>query len=1206
MQVTFCTVLRIKTNTSLLTMRNLYLIPFLVLLSFTTFSQTNTWEKFYGTAQVEYGKDLIVTSDGSYLAVGFCGKTFANSLYVVKTDTNGLIKWTKRIENITPVSVCESGSFYYIHGTYGTQSAIIKLAENGSLIWTRFYSSALEICTSNLAIDGNGNLVGGGKYNFVKYDRNNGDVILTKSYAKGIFTYILATADNDYILGGIETPAVNVGSPSTSESNQYFVRLNQMGDTLWTYSSRVMAGRSKNCNVEEIIQVGNDFVGITAGTTTWLNYNTSEFFQLDSIGRIRRYSSTGAGYSSLRSIVRLGSEDYRGFGYYGSNANFQFYDINPSTGYLSFQSYPSAKRRDHLKTGERIIRTGINSFVGLASSSSNGHGNYDMVIMKFDTNLVTNKFTIEGNVIFDNAKNCSGTLMIPNQLVKATDDFGNNFSTSTDAFGHYKFTLTDGNYTITHSPSMYKYINCPASKSYPVTLSPATPVAINMNFYDTTFVAANQPILKINAVAGRHRPCFKSSITLSYSNNGPQNATNVPVKLTLDPLVSVTSSSHAYTKTGNTYTFIVPNIPAFSAGMISLSDSVVCQQEITGRTICATAVIAKDTVYSSDNASWDKSSVSVKGFCDQGDSVRFIIKNNGDNMSFTSTYRLYETEGLRASNSFTLNGNDSLVISVVANGAVFRLEADQHPDHPGNSRPRATVEACSKDTLLLPSGHFTSVLPDDSYYTKSEVCFVLRNSFDPNEKEVTPYGITESRFIRNTDKLKYQIDFQNTGSDTAYTIIIRDTLSPFLDINTISLEGASHPYTWDLLNNNVVQFTFEHIKLVDSLTNEPKSHGYVSFRISQKAGNTNGSVIQNKGYIYFDYNSPIVTPAVFNTVNNDTLPPIPSTPDKISFSYIDSLCEGVSTQFKVNTLASNVDYLWKKDGSLIPGETSDELIINNVAADDEGEYLVVISKGRDVKIISHQFHVKLLPQIQIYPSDIELCEGQEMNTGISALGNGLNYKWYKNSNLIANEISDSLSISSFRTIDDGTYLVEVYNTCGLIAAPPFTIKANKYPKLVTSPIVGCVGELADLSASFNDDSSTTGVVSYWSDPSLLTPVNQPQQISSEGTYYIYKMSDKGCSDTASVLLSHQICTGISNNDVIGIKVFPNPVADFLVVESEHAINGRIEIFNINGTLLFESELSSRKEINLLNLASGIYFIRISSGESSSEYTITKN
>jgi hypothetical protein len=76
---------------------------------------------------------------------------------------------------------------------------------------------------------------------------------------------------------------------------------------------------------------------------------------------------------------------------------------------------------------------------------------------------------------------------------------------------------------------------------------------------------------------------------------------------------------------------------------------------------------------------------------------------------------------------------------------------------------------------------------------------------------------------------------------------------------------SSHPYSIEF-GGRAVKFIFDPIALVDSFKNEPLSHGYVCFKIKHIAGISPKTKIENKADIYFDYNAPIRTNTVFNTI----------------------------------------------------------------------------------------------------------------------------------------------------------------------------------------------------------------------------------------------------------------------------------------------------------------------------------------------------
>ncbi|WP_338791208.1 BspA family leucine-rich repeat surface protein [Bernardetia sp. MNP-M8] len=172
------------------------------------------------------------------------------------------------------------------------------------------------------------------------------------------------------------------------------------------------------------------------------------------------------------------------------------------------------------------------------------------------------------------------------------------------------------------------------------------------------------------------------------------------------------------------------------------------------------------------------------------------------------------------------------------------------------------------------SGHIT---PETNDLTRlnnlKQYCFPIVNSYDPNDKQVYPQGICDDKFTKRSDlPLTYTIRFQNTGNAPALNVNIVDSLSNLLDRSSLRVVGSSHPMVVDTTaNNNIINFRFDNINLPDSTSSPELSQGYVIFELDEIAAHTDTSRIENKSYIYFDTNAPIITNTVKNTIL-DVLP----------------------------------------------------------------------------------------------------------------------------------------------------------------------------------------------------------------------------------------------------------------------------------------------------------------------------------------------
>jgi len=149
---------------------------------------------------------------------------------------------------------------------------------------------------------------------------------------------------------------------------------------------------------------------------------------------------------------------------------------------------------------------------------------------------------------------------------------------------------------------------------------------------------------------------------------------------------------------------------------------------------------------------------------------------------------------------------------------------------------------------------------DLSNNSASHSC-VITGAYDPNDKRArTSTGISDSLYyIMADDYIDYTIRFQNTGTDTAFHVVVTDTIAPNLDLRTFVAGASSQSYDLSIRNGNTLRFAFYNIQLPDSNVNEPASHGFVSFRIKPREPVLPGTTFENIANIYFDFNPPVIT-----------------------------------------------------------------------------------------------------------------------------------------------------------------------------------------------------------------------------------------------------------------------------------------------------------------------------------------------------------
>ncbi|WMX13745.1 T9SS type A sorting domain-containing protein [Aureispira sp. CCB-E] len=473
-----------------------------------------------------------------------------------------------------------------------------------------------------------------------------------------------------------------------------------------------------------------------------------------------------------------------------------------------------------------------------------------------------------------------------------------NLITTTNALGEYAFCgLPVDSYTVEILMDTFYWNSCPNTG-----LRTAQIIATNDTITQQDFgMSINNACydLYTDVVSTNLRPCFSTNvISAYYRNNHESNMTadSVEVTITLDTaLFPITSNIPWTSAVGNQYTFYVGNLSPGQYGTINMTCSLSCATPV-GATLCIQSEISpidscsifrsQDSIVVTPPCAnvWDRSSLMVTGNCINDSLACFTIYNTGQygtgDMLCYRPVRMYIDSAIYLLDSVMLTGGDSLEYCFPANGHTLRLEVDQHPMHPGNSHPNAVVELCGDSAAIAANWTpgLVNQFPHDDANSNIDIdCIQTSASFDPNDKRGFPLGRTEAHLIGSNTDLEYIIRFQNTGNDTAFTVIIQDILPPELDILSIEHGASSHAYTFQINQSNTLEWHFHNILLPDSTTNLEGSKGFVSFKVKQQPNLPDGTFIHNKASIYFDFNPPIITNLSEHLIDNSIMWVITST-----------------------------------------------------------------------------------------------------------------------------------------------------------------------------------------------------------------------------------------------------------------------------------------------------------------------------------------
>ncbi len=888
-----------------------------------TFVISQGWVKTFGNDTI-FATSGMRTQDGGFI---LSGKKNARAyqqgaLFLLKTNSDGDTQWLREYvpeglgdfllveEFTTKNGIVELGEGGYVISTpfrwetggspeYYLGTYIQRTDAAGNELWSQYHEFGMsdESQSNTILQDSDGNLVLGGYQTDTLWQGSptllkldvDGNEIFKVSYRFDLqsepyrINQIMEAQNGDYILVGHRRYA----GESTNIYTGFILRTDRNGNVVWQQE----IGDGNSIRFEDVFENAQGEIiltGIHTPLETGMLHFASDvgilFTHLDSNGNIITSKKIETEFQNPHWGLEIKPIDDNGNYAISGSQIFPSYfpeaiglrhpilvlvDSNGvaySQNTFQLENVGEAFNLEIDPDGGFYLLGGM--FYDFIGYLNNAYGTY---ILKTNAQGQLYEGNISGNVYRDNDFDCSettGDIPLDGLFVKA--EGAETFYGYTNEDGSYNITCDTGEYIVTVTPPNAAWgLDC-APNGQSVQLIDTLPTQDSLDFFlSPTY---NCPVLDVNLSIGFLRRCFENNIHVSYCNEGLVDEQNTIIEVTLDPFLEYVGSTLPFTsQSGNTFTFDVGLLPQGECDGFKIVTYLNCDDTVLGQTHCNEAHIYPDTLCFPQSPNWDESEVQVEVEC-EGDSVNFRIENIGSgNMSEGRMFYVFEDHIMREQGDVQLNSNEVIIFSYPKNGATWRFVVEQSEEHPNYSvYESAVVEGC----VVMEGDPFNlgmvNIFGDFSEEPFEDVhCEANVGSYDPNDKAAVPFGYEEEHYIKETDMLDYKIRFQNTGTDTAFTVVIRDQISEHLDPTTIRNVIASHPFVMDLSQNGLLEFTFNNIHLPDSTTNEPESHGFVQFKIDQQKNNPLGTVIENEASIYFDFNEPIITNTTYHTIGED-------------------------------------------------------------------------------------------------------------------------------------------------------------------------------------------------------------------------------------------------------------------------------------------------------------------------------------------------
>jgi hypothetical protein len=212
--------------------------------------QAKSWQRTYGGSKNDGASSIQQTKDGGYIVAGYT-KSFGaggSDVYIIKLDENGNIVWEETYggrndDGASSIQQTTDGGYIVAGGTnsYGAGGSdvyIIKLDENGNIVWEKTYGGSKNDGASSIQQTKDGGYIvagwtrsfGKGDYDvyIIKLDEN-GDKVWEKTYGKSKddgANSIQQTTEGGYIVAGW-TWSFGKGE------DVYIIKLDGNGNKIW-------------------------------------------------------------------------------------------------------------------------------------------------------------------------------------------------------------------------------------------------------------------------------------------------------------------------------------------------------------------------------------------------------------------------------------------------------------------------------------------------------------------------------------------------------------------------------------------------------------------------------------------------------------------------------------------------------------------------------------------------------------------------------------------------------------------------------------------------------------------------------------------------------------------------------------------------------------------------------------------------------------
>lgn len=401
----------------------------------------------------------------------------------------------------------------------------------------------------------------------------------------------------------------------------------------------------------------------------------------------------------------------------------------------------------------------------------------------------------------------------------------------------------------------------------------------------------------------------ESPVSVFIKNSGTTPAQGVQAAVVLPPEFDLLDAQPPLAgQTGDTLFFQIADLPPLGNAEVRLRVKTKCSGIPAGRALCWSAfgTLANNCPVNPSPFS----EVKLSAEC-IGNNVQFALKNTGNAATPAGhEYTIFRNGAGVSTEPFSLAAGESKFVEVAADGATWRMEATRYAD---STLTAVSHEGCGG----LTPGWTTAYWQDNGPLAEDFDCRQVAVLKNYTGKHAFPGGVGPDRLLTPNRPLRYTIDFHNYELEQVNAVSIRDLLPPELDINSIRPGAASHPYTWEIRQGNILKVIFNPVQLGDTLGDPADAHGFFSFEINQQPDLPDGFVIQNVSETFFESTFPASRDTAWHTINKTGANSQKCLPTAPGFGFY--------SQQHIDDFSKNYPGCTEIEGDLIIGEFQNDI-----------------------------------------------------------------------------------------------------------------------------------------------------------------------------------------------------------------------------------------------------------------------------------------